>query len=70
MELGDVPIHFSADGRRVAIGLSETTVGVYDPATGELRKRLTVAPMDDVAGFHPDGRRLMLRRHFAPDRSG
>ena len=46
-------------GRRAAIRLSETTVGLYDPATGEL-KRLTVGSLGDVGEFHPDGRRLVL----------
>jgi WD40 repeat protein len=52
---------FSADDRRLATRLSETTVGVYDPVTGKLIKRLIVAPVSDVACFHPDGRRLMVR---------
>jgi hypothetical protein len=60
MELGNVPIRFSPDGDRVAIWLSDNALGLYDPATGELRTRLTVAPMHGVGSFHPDGRRLVL----------
>ena len=37
IDLGDDLLHFSFDGRRVATELSETAVGIYDPATGELR---------------------------------
>ena len=59
-EAADRFFHFSADGRRVAIRLSESAVGLYDPATGELRKRLTVGSLGDVGEFHPDGRRLVL----------
>jgi WD40 repeat protein len=60
MEPGDSLIHFSPDGRRVALRLSETAIGLYDPATGKLSEQLTVAPLRAVTGFHPDGRRLMV----------
>src|SRR5262249_58568582 len=53
-------IHFSADGRRIAIQSTQTTIGLYDPATGALEKSLSVAPGEGVYVFHPDGRRLML----------
>jgi WD40 repeat protein len=52
--------YFSADGHRLALHLSESAVGLYDPASGELRKRMTVAPMAGIGEFHPDGRRLVL----------
>jgi eukaryotic-like serine/threonine-protein kinase len=60
LELGNNQMHFSADGRRVAVALSRTAIGVYDPPTGELRARLAVAPVSGLGGFHPDGRRLMV----------
>ena len=60
MERADHFLHFSADGRRIASRLSETTIGLYDPATGQLSKRLTVARLFDVEKFHPDGQRLMV----------
>src|SRR5262249_6446802 len=41
--------------------LSETTIGLYDTATGELGKCLTVAPVFDLKASPPDGRQLMLR---------
>jgi serine/threonine protein kinase/WD40 repeat protein len=66
MELGNVPIQFSPVGDRIAIRLSDNALGLYDPATGELRKRLAVAPMYGPACFHPDGRRIML---IAPRRT-
>jgi serine/threonine protein kinase/WD40 repeat protein len=56
----DADLHFSADGRRFASRLSETTIGLYDPATGKLCKQLTVAPQSGLAGFHPDGLHLMV----------
>src|SRR5262249_4294233 len=60
MDQGKNIPYFSADCRRFAIRLSESAVGLYDPATGELWKRLTVAPQRSVREFHPDGRRLVL----------
>src|SRR4029077_2071265 len=47
----------------IASRLSETTIGLYDPATGKLSKRLTLAT-HSVDGFHPDSRRLMV--HASP----
>src|SRR5262249_55142525 len=52
---------FLADGGRIASRLSETTIGLYDTATGELGKCLTVAPVFDLKDSPPDGRQLMLR---------
>src|SRR5262249_26650026 len=60
MERVDQPMVFSADGRRMATRLSETTIGRYDPATGALCKSLAVPPVLAVNGFHPDGRRFLL----------
>ncbi len=40
--------------------MSETTIGLFNPATGDLINRLTVAPHSGLAGFHPDSRRLMV----------
>jgi serine/threonine protein kinase/WD40 repeat protein len=52
--------YFSAYSRRLAVRLSESAVGVYDPATGELWKRLTVAPLSYIGEFHPDGQKVVL----------
>jgi serine/threonine protein kinase/WD40 repeat protein len=60
VDRAEVSFFFSADERSFATRMSDTTVGFYDPATGKLSKRLTLAPLSEVAGFHPDGRRLMI----------
>jgi WD40 repeat protein len=51
--------HFTADCSRVASRLGVTTVGLYDPATGKLRKRLKVANQLNIYGFRPGGEQLM-----------
>jgi WD40 repeat protein/tRNA A-37 threonylcarbamoyl transferase component Bud32 len=60
MAPSDAPIRFSPDSRRVARAVSETMIELHDAATGNLWKRLTVAPVAELAGFHPDGRRLAV----------
>jgi WD40 repeat protein len=64
MERGDSAIHFSPDGRRMAAQVSENTVGLYDPATGEQCRRLIVGGFLQ-GGFHPDGRRFLVRTSSA-----
>lgn len=59
VEKFDDSFKFSADGSRMASRLGESTVGFYDPETGELQRRLTVAPQLKIFGFHPDGKQLM-----------
>jgi eukaryotic-like serine/threonine-protein kinase len=60
MDRGDESLLFSPDSRRVAVALSDTVVGLFDPSTGALSKRLTVGPVRGVGAFHPDGRSLVL----------
>ena len=60
MELGKSPPSTSPPMAAASPLGCRKPLGLYDPATGELRKRLTVAPMHGVGSFHPDGQRIML----------
>ena len=46
-------LHFSPDGRRVASRLSETTIGLFDPATGEVSKTIHGRPRARASQFPP-----------------
>ncbi|HKB36844.1 MAG TPA: WD40 repeat domain-containing protein, partial [Gemmataceae bacterium] len=61
---------FSPDGRVLALGVGDNTIGLYDPATGKLQRQMTGRPVRvggfsltplpsvHIVAFSPDGRTL------------